>query len=508
MYDEETISFFRAPNNRVIVHNSSINPCEYSFSSLQGFGLRDADMVLAFANFLKRKISERSTNISYVCSTNGSVDDLINSLDEFPIQEIFNVIYCTLYPRMKLNDKGYAEVESLNIATKIWSLVSDWQSLVTKEVSPKQLVLGLQIHRLTGKKEVAQVLSKLGHASSYDFILKVNTFWSENTPAAHLRFRNVSSLHLTLDNNDIVHDNLTGANSTHDTNQAIFLPLSIAEDRQCYIRPIDDLVNARKAKPLNIVPYYHGKRKDPEQFPTYHDDKNKNILGDCFRKDVLWALAGCVGPASDDPKDLLGSWTAFNRSVSFIEKQKSIFEYQAVTSMPPNFPVCKSYLESVAEIMEDLGLEFAFVHADEDILCKLYQIIWNHQDEQFKFIRLIMGGFHQIKVLLKIISKIHSCMGYEQWFVESGLIQAGSVETGFNGKKYYRTMRLLKAAFCTLIQFRFKSLKCADFELLDNGLLSQIVSLKINTQKSTCDAIFSSPAFSQLCNELTRVSGT
>ena len=173
--------------------------------------------------------------------------------------------------------------------------------------------------------------------------------------------------------------------------------------------------------------------------------------------------------------------------------------------MPPNFPVCKS---SVTEIMEDLGLEFAFVHADEDILCKLYQIIWNHQDEQFKFIRLIMGGFHQIKVLLKIISKRHSCMGYEQWFVESGLIQAGSVETGFNGKKYYRTMQLLKAAFCTLIQFRFKSLKCADFELLDNGLLSQIVSLKSNTQKSTCDAILSSPAFSQLCNELTRVSGT
>ena len=94
-------------------------------------------------------------------------------------------------------------------------------------------------------------------------------------------------------------------------------------------------------------------------------------------------------------------------------------------------------------------------------------------------------------------------MGYEQRFVESGLIQAGSVETGFNGKKYYHTMRLLKAAFCSLIQFRFKSMKGADFELL-----SQIVSLKSNTQKSTCDAILSSPAFSQLCNELTCVSGT
>ena len=49
----EELSFF--PNGKyVIVHACDINPCEYSVATLKGHGLRDNDLMLAFANMIKR----------------------------------------------------------------------------------------------------------------------------------------------------------------------------------------------------------------------------------------------------------------------------------------------------------------------------------------------------------------------------------------------------------------------------------------------------------------------
>ena len=57
---EDELSFF--PSGKfVIVHSSSVNPCEYSIATLQGDGLRDEDFVKSFASYVKRKISERTS---------------------------------------------------------------------------------------------------------------------------------------------------------------------------------------------------------------------------------------------------------------------------------------------------------------------------------------------------------------------------------------------------------------------------------------------------------------
>ena len=42
--------------------------------------------------------------------------------------------------------------QSSSKATKIWSLSSDWEYLVTKSPLPKHAVTGLVLHRLNGKK--------------------------------------------------------------------------------------------------------------------------------------------------------------------------------------------------------------------------------------------------------------------------------------------------------------------------------------------------------------------
>ena len=46
------------------------------------------------------------------------------------------------------------------------------------EKSPKQIMLGLYLHRLTGKKEVISALHKYNHTISYDDIHIQNSAWA------------------------------------------------------------------------------------------------------------------------------------------------------------------------------------------------------------------------------------------------------------------------------------------------------------------------------------------
>ena len=65
-----------------------------------------------------------------------TVDELISCFEkDRPITELYNVIYMTMNRRWKssvaLNEHGFAKVDSKNIATKIWSIASDWTALIT-----------------------------------------------------------------------------------------------------------------------------------------------------------------------------------------------------------------------------------------------------------------------------------------------------------------------------------------------------------------------------------------
>eukprot|EP00794_Sanderia_malayensis_P016391 gene16391-18028_t len=74
---------------------------------------------------------------------------------------------------MKTNEHGYA-VTSRTKAIKIWSIASDWETLVTSSPSPKLAVMGLVLHRITGNKEAINVLHKRNHTISYHDI------WMQN----------------------------------------------------------------------------------------------------------------------------------------------------------------------------------------------------------------------------------------------------------------------------------------------------------------------------------------
>ena len=168
------ISFYKS-GKYLIVHASDVNPCEYVTAALHGCGLRDDDLAKAFGRMVRHKLEAReNAPRQWPCTT----EEIMNQLDRGPLPEIYNAIFYTLKDYGEKNEYGYNKTISRVRATKIWSLASDWEHLITKQPSPKQAILGLVLHRITGSKESVSYLHKLNHTVSYSDIRLQNMAWS------------------------------------------------------------------------------------------------------------------------------------------------------------------------------------------------------------------------------------------------------------------------------------------------------------------------------------------
>lgn len=154
---EELIDF-HSISKYVIVHSSCVNPCEYSVAVLLGRGLQDQDHVRSYSNFIRRKLND--LDIPQITPFM-PIDELIKSLDNGPIPDLYNTIYATKYGHsFKTNTHGYAITPSEHVANKIWSICCDWVAFVTSQPTSKQVLLSINIHRLTGSKESVTYLHK------------------------------------------------------------------------------------------------------------------------------------------------------------------------------------------------------------------------------------------------------------------------------------------------------------------------------------------------------------
>ena len=162
-------------------------------------------------------------------------------------------------------------------------------------------------------------------------------------------------------------------------------------------------------------------------------------------------------------------------------------------------------LDGLKEIIRDLELDYIFCHADEDVYAKLMHIIWKHGN-LYKTVLMIMGGFHQMRIRQRIISKRHAVMGYKEWFVESGIISPGSVDHAFNGGHYYRCMRLLKEAFDALIQFRTENIT-NHYQDIEDSLLDALKDLRVNPSPGTVQLVVLNDSFTSFVSTILSVKG-
>lgn len=509
----ELISFYKAGRN-LIVHPTSINPCVYAAATLKGAGLRDDDLTKAFANMIRRKLKKQSSDEWPI-----TPEELVARLDSSgPMTSLYNAIAWTVNPQSPKNDKGYVLTTSTSSAQKIWSVASDWESLVTHKRSVKSTALSLTVHRMTGSKELTKLLNKCGHGVSYSDVRLLNNTWAQQVTEQSTRkippgFMKGRAVHVTIDNSDGKQQTLTGSHTTHHTNGTLFqnrLPFedySVSTGEYQQKEENLTLIDA-ESKERDYGAYKIGK-KDPPPVPEYEDSKQRDLLEWCLKRDIAWVTVSAlgeqvIGQERECTIPPVGSWTAFMKAVTTCETSKSLIEYMEVVPLPPSDTVCKWYLDLLNDMAEDFGLPCIFAHSDEAIYCKMVLLQWLNEEKYEKVVNLL-GGFHTIMVKLKIMYKKYGALGFREWWVDAGAIAEGSSIQAIEGRHYFRTIRLHKQSFEALLRFRIKNM--GDVSLFGADFRHLLGLLRCSPTHLELDRLLSNPQFERLCTDLMSSAG-
>ncbi len=183
--------------------------------------------------------------------------------------------------------------------------------------------------------------------------------------------------------------------------------------------------------------------------------------------------------------DLVGSWT----------------EYLPTIPHPPDDSICKYYLDYIIDLADSLHLEHIFVHCDQAIFYKMSQIMWKELGKYNK-IKCLMGGFHILLVLLKVLNKQFGVLGFRDWWCQANIIAEGSADQAAEGRHYYRSMRLHKQSLEALLRFKASQVK------ISQTLHKELNALKSAPSAHSLDRVTSCPDFNCTKAEMVQNSGT
>ncbi len=201
---------------------------------------------------------------------------------------------------------------------------------------------------------------------------------------------------------------------------------------------------------------------------------------------------------------MLGSWTPFNQEVSRVVQQQSATKFLPVIPQPPDYSVCKHFLDTMRSLAKDLELNHVFVLSDEQVYARFWKVIWAHGDH-YKNIILLLGGFHQLLVRMKSISKRHRSKGYPEWFADAHSLSIGAAQKAFSGGHYNKGVAMMKELFDALVQYETEIIT-ENYQAIDQDLLESLKLLRWNPSFESLDRIVGMEAFKTLFSKLTDAS--
>jgi len=85
-----------------------------------------------------------------------------------------------------------------------------------------------------------------------------------------------------------------------------------------------------------------------------------------------------------------------------------------VITQPPEHPVCKKFLDQLLDLVQEIEIPLIYAHGDEQDYACLCRILWKNLNI-YKDVIVLMGGFHQLRVMQKIFYKRHAYKGYRNF---------------------------------------------------------------------------------------------
>ena len=133
------------------------------------------------------------------------------------------------------------------------------------------------------------------------------------------------------------------------------------------------------------------------------------------------------------------------------------------------------------------------------VYSKSCEILSKNKDIYTKII-LLTSGFHQLRVMQRLLYKRHFPKGYRKWCADAKTIAEGSIDQAFAGCHYYQSMRMHKECFDALVQSRIENVsgQFRSYSVFLNIFRNHqriTKRLKTTVNRSFCPNLFSFSSF-------------
>ena len=142
---------------------------------------------------------------------------------------------------------------------------------------------------------------------------------------------------------------------------------------------------------IENVEYNLGTCVGPQLFQEHVNNNAPDELDRCLQKGL--ACATIIGNELGRPKQANWLLDRLLQKGCDVEQTKSLLEYLQTIAEPPEYPVCKKFLDDLLFLINELDLDHIFVHSNEQVYARLAHIIW--KEPQFCKNIILMGGFHK-----------------------------------------------------------------------------------------------------------------
>lgn len=328
---------------------------------------------------------------------------------------------------------------------KIISICQDILGLQGKS-TPKAVGLGTTLRHVTGSKYILNLLNGLGHAPSYDTILRVETALAyqqqQNQESGNLPpgFRQEVLTNLVYDNIDFLEETLSGSGTSHYTNGIMFQ----VGDTGSAVSVSSKAVVKRSKKTFtptktDIAPFFLPKKVGPSRdLPALEEN---DLFSNSQHQDWTYLLMKC-----EDSNTLRHGWTGTNINITN-SLNKSVLHYLPIIEhSPTDIATVNHVLKHALNMAKELRCPAVMVVFDQAIYCKAQMIRWTNPILEEALVPRL-GEFHTMMSFLSTIGKRYEESGLEDILVESGVIASGSMKGVLSGHMYNRSIRAHKLLY-------------------------------------------------------------